>query len=243
MPNKKVEIQPGTKFGRLTVLYESPIRKNKGIVYHCRCDCGNEKDVRSMSLRNGDTKSCGCLARELSSKRNKNKNIHDLTNQKFGLLTAIKQTDERKQGSVVWECKCDCGNIVKVSSKNLVHGDTKSCGCLKSKGELLIAQILKDNNIPFIQEYSFNDLKSEKGWPLRYDFFVNNQYLIEFDGEQHFSNTKLFAHDNFDYRIQNDKLKTDYAFKHNIPLIRIPYTKINSLTIKDLIPSFTALLR
>lgn len=235
MANRKIVIEPETKFGRLTVMYESPVRKNRGVCYHCKCECGEEIDVRSVSLRNGDTKSCGCLAKELSSKRNKNKNIHDLKGERFGKLKVLEMTDERKQGSVIWKCQCDCGNIVKVSSRNLAYGDTKSCGCLVSKGEFLIEQLLKENNIPYQKEYSFPDLKSEKGFLLRYDFFVDNKYLIEFDGEQHNTDKSFFSHDNFLYRKENDEKKTLYAKEHNIPLIRIPYSKLKNLTLEDIL--------
>lgn len=236
MPNNKIIIEPGTVFGRLTVMYESPIRKNRAVCYHCKCECGNEVDVRSISLRNGDTKSCGCYSREQSAQRQRGK-FHDLTGQRFGKLIAIAPTEERNYGSVVWKCACDCGKETYVSSKNLVYGDTKSCGCLRSKGELLIAQLLTENNIPFKQEYSFDGLVSEKGYSLRYDFFVDNKYLIEFDGEQYFNNRGLFSHDNFEERQRNDNKKNDFAKENNIPLIRIPYTKLKTLSINDLCPT------
>ena len=54
----------------------------------------------------------------------------DLTGQRFGKLTAVAPTDERKRGTVVWECHCDCGNTVLVPLDYLVTGKTKSCGCL-----------------------------------------------------------------------------------------------------------------
>lgn len=60
----------GKKFGRLTVQYVSERTGKLGQVYwHCVCDCGGEKDVLGASLRNGSTKSCGCLTREATSKR------------------------------------------------------------------------------------------------------------------------------------------------------------------------------
>lgn len=34
----------------------------------------------------------------------------DLTGQKFNMLTVLNITDKRQNGSVVWHCKCDCGN-------------------------------------------------------------------------------------------------------------------------------------
>lgn len=55
----------------------------------------------------------------------------DLTGQKFGRLEALYDTGERKDGAVVWHCKCDCGNEVDVKSSNLTSGRTKSCGCLR----------------------------------------------------------------------------------------------------------------
>lgn len=56
--------------------------------------------------------------------------IKDLTGQKFNRLTVIKDTGKRNShGNVIWECKCDCGNIVEVAGTNL-RGNTKSCGCL-----------------------------------------------------------------------------------------------------------------
>ena len=36
----------------------------KRIMYHCKCDCGTERDVISGSLSKGQSKSCGCLQRE-----------------------------------------------------------------------------------------------------------------------------------------------------------------------------------
>lgn len=231
-------IPNGSQFGELTVMYLSDKKLNRGRVYHCKCSCGNECDVRAVSLKNGDTKSCGCLARKLSSERNKGKFIKDLTGQKFGKLTVLKLADERTNaGGAKWVCKCECGNFKEVSGKALQCGDTMSCGCLVSKGEYKIKQILQNNNILFEEQKTFPDLISEKGFLLKYDFFVNNSYLIEFDGEQHLTDTNLFSHDNFEYRKQNDNKKTEYAKQNNIPLIRIPYSKLHSLSLQDLIPS------
>lgn len=58
--------------------------------------------------------------------------VHDLTGQKFGLLTVIgiKDTDTKK---TYWVCQCDCGNMKEVRSDSLLCGAIKSCGCLKRK--------------------------------------------------------------------------------------------------------------
>jgi hypothetical protein len=56
--------------------------------------------------------------------------FHDLTGQKFNRLTAIKRVENSSNGKVQFECLCDCGKAVVVSSTNLKSGNSKSCGCL-----------------------------------------------------------------------------------------------------------------
>lgn len=55
----------GQRFGMLTVVNRMPNRqvgKNSCVVWHCRCDCGNETDVLALLLSEGLVKSCGCLS-------------------------------------------------------------------------------------------------------------------------------------------------------------------------------------
>ena len=51
----------GLKFGKLTVISKSDIKKNKRIHWNCICDCGNSYIASGKGLRNGDIQSCGCL--------------------------------------------------------------------------------------------------------------------------------------------------------------------------------------
>lgn len=60
------------------------------------------------------------------------KNIRDLTGQKFGELTVLEATPERRCRSVVWLCRCSCGRLVKAAGNNLVSGGTTSCGHVKA---------------------------------------------------------------------------------------------------------------
>ena len=54
----------------------------------------------------------------------------NLTDERFGRLLAVKESLERnKQGGILWECKCDCGEIRLVSVGSLRSGNTTSCGC------------------------------------------------------------------------------------------------------------------
>lgn len=71
----RVEIYPGERFGRLTVLNEEPATgegKSKRRWFKCACDCGKETVVRYDCLRRkkAPTESCGCIAREATTKRN-----------------------------------------------------------------------------------------------------------------------------------------------------------------------------
>jgi len=66
---KKVDLV-GQRFGRLVVLYECDERRNGGVVWRCRCDCGNEINVRSGDLASGHTTSCGCYQRERTAEAN-----------------------------------------------------------------------------------------------------------------------------------------------------------------------------
>lgn len=56
--------------------------------------------------------------------------VIDLTNCQFGRLAVIKRVDNDKYGNTVWQCRCECGNIVNVPANALKSGNTKSCGCL-----------------------------------------------------------------------------------------------------------------
>jgi len=58
--------------------------------------------------------------------------VKDITGQKFGRLTAVRPTSERIDRRVVWECSCDCGGTIRLSSKRLLNKDNRSCGCRKN---------------------------------------------------------------------------------------------------------------
>lgn len=53
----------------------------------------------------------------------------DISGQKFGKLTALNPTKKRWYGSVVWTCKCDCGNDVDAAYHQLSTFHKTSCGC------------------------------------------------------------------------------------------------------------------
>jgi len=72
----KIKDLTGQRFGRLMVLYDTGERKNRNVVWHCRCDCGNELDVRSGDLVSIHTTSCGCYQRQRAAEVN---TVHGMT--------------------------------------------------------------------------------------------------------------------------------------------------------------------
>ena len=161
----------------------------------------------------------------------------DLTNQRFGKLIALNPTKKRScNGSVIWNCVCDCGNYKEVASNELTQNMILSCGQHSiSKGNYKIAQLLTENGILYETEKIFEDCKDKKSMP--FDFYVNNSYLIEFDGSQHFkyTNTSWNTKEHYEYVVKHDQMKNEWAKQNNIPLIRIPYTQLNKLQIQDLL--------
>lgn len=220
----------GQKFGRLLVLEKGKKDKAQHQYYICKCDCGNICEINSDNLRRGLTKSCGCLHSEITHKNT----FKDITGQKFGKLTAINY--EIKNSKVYWKCKCDCGNETTVASSNLINGHTTSCGCIKSKGEFLIRQLLLELNISFKTEYIFKNLSNR-----RFDFYLTDKNIcIEYDGKQHFNYNTNWYKTKEDYLIakKRDLEKDEYCKKNNIPLIRISYSdydKLNKEYLKKLI--------
>ena len=105
------------RFGKLIVLEKCQTEKGKSTKWLCKCDCGNITQKFANSLLRGSATSCGC------------DRFEDLTNKKFGKLTAKKLLVNKKK----WLCKCDCGNIIEVYPCNLKSGKSTSCGCFQKE--------------------------------------------------------------------------------------------------------------
>lgn len=229
-PSSRRKDLTGKRFGKLTVIERADNIIEKGgwqkSAWVCLCDCGNMTTVRQRRLQNGSTRSCGCLAREWQT----DKFSPNLTGQKFGMLTAIKRTENHRMTngrpvSPKWLCRCDCGNTKEVASADLLSGRTTSCGCLVSRGEKEVSEYLRENNINFKQQYSFNDLRGPRNGLLRFDFGLLDENdglicLIEYQGIQHYKDDSEFGKDT---REITDPLKRKYCEKNNINLYEIRY--------------------
>ena len=126
----------GIRFGKLTVLYRAedhiqPSGQHKR-VWHCKCDCGNECNVRANDLKSGNTTSCGCVQQESRGKSQ----LQDFTGQRFGKLVVLYRLPNHitpsGQQQRMWKCKCDCGKTIDVYAVQLKRG-LSSCGCIKEE--------------------------------------------------------------------------------------------------------------
>ena len=119
-----MNLSVGSQIGKLKVVEKTEERKNGYIVWDCVCECGRHIQLDTRTLQRQKITDCGCITPVKPGQR-------DITGQRFGLLTAVKPTGERRNsGTVVWLCKCDCGGEVLAPLNQLRAGYRKSCGCL-----------------------------------------------------------------------------------------------------------------
>lgn len=83
----------GQCFGRLTVKSKLAVKDNQGqTLWDCECSCGNNTIVRTASLRNGNTSSCGCLQKEHAAKMGSKNITHGLSkSDEFNIWHGIKE--------------------------------------------------------------------------------------------------------------------------------------------------------
>ena len=218
----------GLRFGRWEVL---KIDKSVPRNYICRCDCGTIRSVFGGSLRQGVSKSCGCLKSELTKTRFR-ENAEEQVGKQFGLLTVVEPL--LKEDNYYYRCNCECGNETIVLGKRLFSGETCSCGCINSKANTLMDKILTRLNIPFKREYKFEDCCDKR--PLPFDFALFNRQgeligLIENNGSQHYSarGTQWNTPERLIYTQKHDYIKQKFAEDNKIPLLIIPYQYFDEL--------------
>ena len=263
-PMGRCSIKIGEKSpdGLLTVCDRGPdiVRPSKNYPsIICKCICGNYTTLSPQSFRSGTTKSCGCYSRQQAAIRC----------QKVGKITAprkdyrqtnnifynfIERTDKKNDNGYIWIIQCKkCNQFYEAIPSQLVSETRKKgnnpCSCWRkqSSGVDKIEDLLINNNISYIKEYSFKDCVSPKGNPLKFDFFINNEYLLEYDGEQHFLPTAFYSGQDKDAKFQlqqeYDLIKNSYCLKNSIPLVRIPYTHYKDITINDLLLDSSFLIK
>lgn len=123
-------VRDGQRFNRWVVL-TSATRQSERVL--CRCDCGTERRVLAKNLRQGLTRSCGCLRRDsswLSDLRAQQEAApYVAAGRRFGMLTTLEDAAQ-SQASI--RCRCDCGTEQAILAGNLRNPKgSKSCGCTR----------------------------------------------------------------------------------------------------------------
>ena len=187
----KFEDLTNKKFGNLTVLRRVENSKHGKTQWLCQCSCGNLTKVVGSFLRNGRTKSCGCLKKVMHSST---VNIGDV----YSRLTVSEEVGKDKHGNKLWKCICSCGKITVVTSNNLTKGHTKSCGCLQTELRKIntrthgktgtplhsiwksMKQRCYDKHGKYYKDYGGRGIKVCKEWKNNYEIFyqwaINNGY-------------------------------------------------------------------
>lgn len=125
-----------------------------------------------------------------------------------------------------FELKCKKSNHrwITYYSNFISHPGERGCPrCNESKGEKTISKYLDNLNIKYFREHKFNNCINKR--KLRFDFYLPEYNLcIEYNGKQHYEDVKIFGGvNNLSYVKNNDKIKEEYCFQNNIPLIIIKY--------------------
>lgn len=231
------------KFGKLTALSIDDSKKIEfgwnysSHIWKCQCECGKIIYVPTNCLKNGGIKSCGCIRRY-------NNLEHDYTGETINNIKILKMNPLKKK----WDCQClECGLIFIKTTSELKDSLTLTCPHQKmSKGEAKIANMLTNAKIPFEFQKTFDNCRFPTTNALaKFDFYVANKYIIEFDGIQHFSftNSGWNTEENFKKTQKYDIYKNNWCKENNIPIIRIPYTQLNQLSLSDLLLSSSYLIQ
>ena len=243
----------GQRFGKLVAVRRLDEKKRRIFLWECQCDCGNICKVDVSSLRSGNTKSCGCGKYDGLKKYNNEQSEKNKIpiGTRFGKLTVIEDIGFRQQVEGHqrrwYKCQCDCGKTKEVMGNLLKEGKVSSCGLcnLNSVGEYNIIKVLEENHIPFLHDTYYQPLIEETERKLRFDFIIfdDTSYstpirFIEFDGRQHKfgPDTSYWGRttDTLETIQERDRIKNQFCLSHNLPLVRIPYSKANTIYLEDI---------
>ena len=169
---------------------------------------------------------------------NKKYTIEDVK-ESFNKANYTLLSTEYSNRKTVLQYRCPQGHIGEIRYDYFIRG-TRCNACQQSHGEIAIRKHLTELNLEFVPEKRFEDCRNIN--PLPFDYYINNQFIIEFDGGQHFEVNKFFGgEDAYIKRQQSDKIKTDYCRNNKLPLLRISYREFKD--IPKHIDSFIALLK
>lgn len=197
--------------------------KNQKIKVLSKCRiCGYERYIFPQSLLRG--KSCpvcyGNIQKTTDTYKKELKQVNP----------NIEVIGEYINNRTKIKCKCLlCNNEFMGDPKNMLYSNYGCPFCSMSTGEMEIQRWLKENQIEFIYQYSFDDCRDSN--PLPFDFYLpNDNIAIEFDGIQHYKAIEYWGGEKaFALRQKHDGIKNVFCHTHNVGLIRIPYFEFDNI--------------
>lgn len=142
-----------------------PSGAGKHTFWICECDCDNHtiKSIDGCALRNGHSKSCGCLSKDKLNSRFK-----DETGNKYGHLTVISFCGTNEFNKAIWLVQCDCGSKpFEVVGSSLRSGNTTSCGC--ARGEKLVVNEQLNSRYGKLVVLEQDKIKGWRYWKCKCD--------------------------------------------------------------------------
>ncbi len=195
----------------------------------CKCKEHGEWKAQPSHLLNGTgCPKCGDV-RTANAKRKSHERFSKEINK---INDKIKLLDNYESDGKKILCQClKCQNTWDAVPSMLIQG--KGCPrCKESKGEKTISKLLEGCRIEHKSQYRIKECRNIK--PLPFDFAIFDkgklEFLIEYDGEQHFRHSKIFGDEGRYFRtISNDIIKDEFCKTEKIKLLRIRYDQFNDI--------------
>jgi very-short-patch-repair endonuclease len=210
-----------------------------------KCKCGNEYTTGFYSFKTSKHKVCEkCLDDLFGSKFKDIEDIITYIRYNYSNVEIIDIIDNNPNviPKLRYSFKLKYNEVIKILSfKTILYYGLNFSNL--SKIEVEICDILNKNNIDYIYNHSFENLKYKN--KLRVDFYLPDYNIcIEADGLQHIKRNKYFhkTEEDFISSINRDKIKDEYFLKNNIKLIRIPCYKTDKTYIKNKVMEYIGFL-
>ena len=147
----------GQKFGLLTVLEKTDKRNyNRAIIWKCQCECGQIKEVDSISLKTGHTTSCGCINYSIGEKNIENILIEN----KISYIKEYKPAEliNKRFDFAILDEQNHIIKLIEFDGRQHYDINTKYYSEKQHQSDLTKNKWAKDNNIPLVRiPYSERD--------------------------------------------------------------------------------------
>lgn len=188
--------------------------------------CGNIYEIRPNDFINAKRK-CRYCQGLIKTHEDFVKEVYELVKNEYTVLGTYKNALTKIKMK-----HNKCGSIYYTRPSNFTSANARCPKCLESRGEKKIEKWLIDNNIRYKVQQTFDDLVGFRNKKMPYDFAILGprggiKYLIEYDGGFHTNITNLG--NDLLAQLNRDRIKSDYAKKKRIKLIRITENQFDNI--------------